>query len=435
MVKTAGNRLKLNNSLCNQGAVSARQTGALCAFLHAAGALASAALIVAACGGDNGDGGAPDAQTIDFDRRAMLTNLGENVLVPVYRDFDASIAALASGVDAYCAALESPDETARLAEAQDGWRAAMGHWQLAEVMLFGPAAMDANTLRDRIYSWPVTSSCAVDQEVMAVYEEPEGFDISTRLTNRRGLDAVEYILFAADLETTCPPQIEPEGWADLDQATRRGARCDFLQLVVADLGTQSATVLSAWEPEQGNYLGDLASAGLSGSSFASAHEAVNVVSDALFYLDTEVKDMKLGQPAGIVVNICNSVQEPCPDELESRFAYHSKDSIDANLRAFDMVFRGYSPGQDPQAPGTLGFEDFLTAAGADVLATNMTSGIIAAIAANEAIPDSLASALTTDYASVEAAYTSVKAVTDNLKSQFLTVLGLDLPDSAAGDND
>lgn len=372
---------------------------------------------------------------MEFDRRAMLANLGENIVLPTYRAFDAEVAGLSSSVGAYCAALGTPDEAPRLEDARAAWRATMSQWQVAEMMLFGPAAMDANTLRDRIYSWPVVSSCAVDQEVMLRYADPASYDISSKLTNRRGLDALEYLLFAPSLATTCPPQIEPAGWNELADADKLAARCGLAEDVVADLAQQSAAVLAAWEPAQGNYLSELVEAGNAGSSISSAQEAINIVSDALFYIDSEVKDMKLGQPAGIVVNICNVAQEPCFNELESPFARYSKDEVLSNLRGFEMVFLGHGPGQDPAAPEALGFDDFLLAAGADALASTMVADITQAIGATEAVPATFYDALTTDYASMVVAHTEVKDITDNMKSQFLTVLGLDLPDSAAGDND
>ena len=127
-----------------------------CAFVAVVAAIGWSAC----SGGQTGDDNGADARVIDFDRQAMLANLGENIVLPVYRNFDSSVGALVTEVDAYCAAIDTVDDFARLSAAQDAWRAAMSKWQLAEMMLFGPAAMDANTLRDRIYSWPVISSCA-----------------------------------------------------------------------------------------------------------------------------------------------------------------------------------------------------------------------------------------------------------------------------------
>lgn len=390
------------------------------------------ALFVGAC--DSGTPDGPERPLIEFDRQSMLHNLGENIVLPVYRVFDTEANALATGVTDYCAALGTEDEAVRLDEARARWRAAMDAWQMAEMMLFGPAAMDANTLRDRIYAWPVTSSCAVDQGVMLRYQDSAGYDVSAQLTNRRGLDALEYLLFAPDLDTTCAVLIAPAGWDELEDDVKRDARCRYAEAAAFDLVEQAAIARDAWEPDRGNYLAELSNAG-DRDTFASAHEAVNVVSNAMFYSDSEVKDMKLGQPAGIVINACNAVQEPCTSELESAFARRSKENVVANLRGFDMMFRGYGPGQSPDDATGLGFDDFLRAAGADELADTMIADIENALAAAQAIPGSLSEALAGDYQSVVDAHTSVKTVTDNLKSQFLTILGLDIPNSAAGDND
>ena len=131
------------------------------------------------------------------------------------------------------------------------------------------------------------------------------------------------------------------------------------------------------------------------------------------------------------MNRCNTVQTPCVEELESQHARHSGENIVANLQGLQMLYTGATPdGSDG-----LGFEDFLRAAGADQLADAMNSDITAAIAATQAIPSPMVDALTSDYDKVTAAHTAVKSFTDKLKSQFLTVLGLEIPDGAAADND
>jgi predicted lipoprotein len=310
----------------------------------------------------------------------------------------------------------------------------MTDWQVAEMMLIGPAAMNELTLRDRIYSWPLVSSCAVSQDVMLKRGNPD-YDIGAQLNNRRGLDALEFLLFTTSLDTTCPPQIEPAGWVDLSEAEKLAARCALAADAATDLAAQAQALVDAWDPARGNYLGDFSGAGTSGSSFASAQMALNVVSDAMFYLDSRVKDWKLAEPAGITLNSCNTVQEPCLAELESAFAHHSRENIVANLRGFAMLFRGNGLDQPPDMSDGLGFEDYLRAAGADALADAMAADLATAVSAAEALPGTLDQSLISDYPAVVEVHTRIKAVTDNLKSQFLTVLGLDIPDSAAGDND
>lgn len=389
------------------------------------------------CGGDDGGGnggGTPqaDARPPDaFDRQAMVAHLAEAVMLPTYEAFASRVGELGPTIDAYCAALGSEGEAAARAAAQASWRAAMLEWQAAEVMLVGPAAMGDRTLRDLIYSWPVTSTCAVDRDVAERHLDPEAYDIGSRLSNRRGLPALEYVLFSTSLEHTCPESSPPDGWDALAEAQRLQARCGFAQVAAGDLARQADAVVTGWRADGGDYVGQLAGAGQSGSDIESPQEAANLISDAMFYIDTETKDMKLGQPAGIADNSCAAVEEPCAQDLESRVSGHSKENVIRNLEAFRMMYSG----DVPPAEGGLGFDDFLVGLGAGELAEAMASDIDAAIAAAGAIPGTMEEALTSDRESVADAYGRVKAVTDALKSQFLTVLGLDIPDGAAGDND
>ncbi len=387
------------------------------------------------CSGDDGGGGdgtpQADARPPDtFDRQAMVAHLAEQVLLPTYEAFAGRAAELGPAVDAYCAALGGKQEAAARTAAQAAWRAAMLEWQAAELMLVGPAAMDDRALRDVIYSWPVTSTCAIDREVMERHLDP-AHDLSAELSNRRGLPALEYVLFAASLEHTCPVASPPEGWDALEDAMRAQARCGFAQAAAADLAAQADAVATGWRPDGGNYVGQLAGAGESSSDIGTPQEAANLISDAMFYIDTETKDMKLGEPAGIADNSCGAVEEPCADEIESRTSGHSKENVVRNLEAFRMLYTG----DRPPAGGGPGFDDFLVGLGASDVAEQMAADIDAAIAAAGGIPGTLEEALAADRESVVATYGAVKTVTDTLKSQFLTVLGLDIPDGAAGDND
>ena len=383
---------------------------------------------VVACGGGNGGGG--DAGGDGFDRQALLASWGEHVIVPVLRELDAAAGEMSVAVAAYCDAVGTGGEAAALEDARAGWRAAMVQVQLAEVMQIGPAAMNDKQVRSRIYSWPTVSSCAVDQDVETYRLDPGSYDISGRLNNRRGMDALDYVLHAPSLDHSCPDTIAPAGWNELADADRLAARCGYATVAAADVAATASALLQAWVPEGGNYLAELAAAGDSGNSFSSAQEALNVVSDAMFYVEVEVKDMKLAAPAGITDNSCGAIQEPCLAELESSFADHNKENVVANLRGFQMLLLGEGP-----AGGELGFDDMLVELGAPELAATMTADLEAAIAAAEAVPGTMGQALADDYEAVVASHTAIKLVTDNLKSQFVAILGLDIPDASAGDND
>lgn len=389
-----------------------------------------ASVAAAHCGDDGNPGASLDAAVDDFDRGALLSNLGENVLLPTYESFALSISDLVTDTDSYCSALGTADEVPAREAAQDAWKTAMVAWQLAEVMQIGLADDGDRGLHDLIYSWPVISACAVDQGVMARLNDPAAYDFPSSVSNRRGLDSIEYLLFYENLDSLCPPQIRPEGWDVLSADERRAARCGYTHAAASDLAAQGAALVEAWQPEGGDFLGELTTAGNGSQRFASENDAVNTVFGALFYIDTVTKDQKLAQPAGMALNACNVTSEPCLDELESMYAYHSKENIAANIEGFRMLFRGQSEdGQDGS-----GFDDFLAARDRADLAQKMDEALTTAAAAVDTMPGSLRDALQSDYSSVTAAHAAVKAVTDPLKIELPAALDL-IPPEAGGEND
>jgi uncharacterized protein len=396
----------------------------------AGSALALAGVVVVAACGDGGGQPRADARPPDsFDRRAMIEDLAGGVILPTYQAFAARTGELGTAIDAWCVDGGALDAASR-APAQDAWRAAMDEWQRAELSILGPLAMDTRTLRDLVYSWPITAVCAVDQDVAMLHADPDGYDIGSRGINRRGLDALEAILFRTSLDHACPSQAAPAGWNELDAATRAAARCAFGQVARADLARHAATLVTAWQPSGGDYLGQLVRAGESGSAFASPQEAANVISDAMFYLDSDTKDMKLAEPAGLSDKSSCGLGQPCPAELETPLADHGKQAILANLAGFRALMVGGRDGDDG-----LGFDDFLRGVDAAEVADRMMASLDAADAAVAAIPGGLNQAITAERDAVIAAHAAVKLVTDDLKTQFLTVLGLDIPDNVQTDND
>ncbi len=363
-----------------------------------------------------------------FDKHALLANLGERVVLATYREFASRVGDLALA----CSAWKASGASSERAVAQGAWKSAMSTWQRAELMQLGPAAPmslpGGKDLRDEIYSWPSVNACAVDQElVKAEYENEEVF--ANKLVNVRGLAALEHLLFDEDEENACAPQntINAAGtWSAIvpELSLRRAAYATTLAGLVA---SRAAALRDAWEPSAGDYLAELATPGQRYQ--ASAQEALNAVSDAMFYLDTETKDLKLAVPAGLAAE-CATVT--CPEKLELRESRHGEAALRENLLAFQLLFHG-GASFDEQA---LGFDDWLTAAGAGELSATMAADLAAALAAIDAIPGSdLEAALATEPKSLETAYGAVKKITDQLKTEFVTVLDLELPDAAATDND
>src|SRR4051794_19737140 len=86
-----------------------------------------------------------------------------------------------------------------------------------------------------------------------------------------------------------------------------------------------------------------------------------------------------------------------------------------------------SPGRPRREMGRRSMTSWAALGHADV-SERMLARLDASIAAANALPDSLITALTTDYDHVVATHRAVAAFTADLKSQFLTLLALEIPD-------
>jgi predicted lipoprotein len=377
-----------------------------------------------------GDGGSPDARQIDFDRAGLVDNIATNVIVPTYSQFLSDVDDLDAGIAAWCASLGGVDEDAMRTAAQVDYTAAMDTWQLAELMLIGPAHADGDALRDFIYSWEIVSACAVDQDVKLLLDDGAGYDISTRLTNRRGLDALEYILYTTDLASVCPPQAQPEGWDALADDAKKAARCAFAEVAVADVRTNAQSLVDAWAASGDDFHGELTMPG-AGRTFETIHQSVDAVFAALFYIDLETKDAKLAEPVGLLPTSCDTQDVPCAAEIESQYGRRSIGNISANLEGLDMMFAGRS------ADGTdgLGFDDFLRAADRDDLADKVAADIGTARTLIDGIGGTLHDALVDDVQGVVDSHAAVREVTNSLKGDVPSTLGLTVPAEAGGDAD
>lgn len=383
---------------------------------------AIALAILVGCGGPS----RPTDPNDGIDRTAILQHLSTNVLLPMQTEFVARVTPLPDAIASYCDALDSSLDASPDA-ARAAWRLAMDSWHRAEALLIGPAAMDNRTLGTQIYAWPLVATCRIDRDTASRFVDPASYDITTRLVNERSLATVEYLLHRTDPAHTCTTT--PAGWDSLGANLPR-ARCRLAEVISRDVVMYATVLETAWRPDGGDYGGELARAGQSGSSIPTRQEGINRISDSMFFVDRIVKDMKLGEAAGITLNACGSVGTPCLLEVEHVHADHATFAIRANLRALREAFTGTTPTTDGPA-----FDDMLSMIGHADVADRMTASLDAAIAAADELPASFLDALANDYGKVKAAHIAISVFTDDLKSQFLALLALDVPDDVASDND
>jgi len=252
-----------------------------------------------------------------FDQTQLLTNLSQNVIIPAYQSHLANVEILKVKVAGFTTALTVQS----LADAKSAWLTAALSWKRAEIFNFGP--VDDLSIETTMDFWPVSTTgienSVADYDGSSEYLEGIG-------SNKKGLAAIEYLLFHADAESVL---------TEFSDEKRR----EYLNLLSEDLTDQIDNLLQVWVT---SYVDEFA-ANTGNDSRASA---VLVANQLLILLD-EVKNSKLGAPAGAL-----SGSGPRPDLVESLFAGNSMEMIRANLDAIELVFTG--------GTGT-GFDDYLSA--------------------------------------------------------------------------
>lgn len=386
----------------------------------------------------------------DTDHSTLLATVSDNVIIPAYARFAETTAAWTednNAISDYCRVIGESSENTSLATAQQSWRDAMDEWQQIEAFQIGPITDNSNNLRQRVYSWPdFISTCTIDQNVVRA-ESSLDFDSVAR--QGRGLDALEYLLFNSELTHSCPSQItETQDWDARTENDRKQARCQYAELVAADIATSAQTLLSAWQAEGGNYRQSLIDSGSEGGAFESQTAALNALSDSLFYLDDWVKDAKLALPTGLSAS-CDSTT--CPEAMEAQYGDHSLATIKYNLVGFKDIFTGTAD----EESRNFSFDDLLFTKNFPEISDRVIENVDAALALIDEIPVSFSEGIDAienaadDSACINAAnnpdaaselhlcrlHGHIKRITDELKGDFLTVISLNLPSRVEGDND
>lgn len=375
-------------------------------------------LLLAACNGAK----QPKEPPKPGPRAALLEAAGECAL-GLYEEALATAKELETRSEAWAA-----DRTEEKRDAaRDAWDQAMSAWQKAELYRLGPAARPndpgAESLRDEIYAWPLLSRCKIEEQLVSkAYEAPT---FTTSLISARTLSAAEYLLFYTGTDNACGPKstINVNGtWAALSPEELQKRKADYLVAVAKDVVVKTKRLVDAWSPAGGNFQKEFAKAGQTSRTYRTETQALNALSHALFYVEIEVKDYKLGRP--LEIQVCPDGPGNCP--FESPWAKRSTQNVMDNLEAARGLFLGCGENNEGVA-----FDDWLVAAGHGDLAERMAEALTTADVAAQ----NIGGPVEEGGANSGSLYFAVKKFTDLLKTEFVSVLNLELPQTAEGDND
>ena len=370
----------------------------------------------------------------------LLNNLATNIFIPNYTNVADSAGALASesgALETYCSSIGTVNEAAALDDAQSAWRSVMADIQATELHAVGPATANGETLRKRMLSFSegALSTCGIDE--IAVLASESDFDISSRASNQLGMGAAGYLLFNENVNHSCSTLVPTTAdWNALSENDRKAARCEAAKVIVSDVKNAAEAIQTAWSSSGGNFIAEFTAEGTSG-------EYLQETSDALFYIEVGGKDKKLAIPLGLRTCTNNS----CPETVESKYSKNSLQNIRNNAVSFLEIFEG-GAGR--------GFDDVISEAGFSEVNQSMQTAVADVIAAIDSIGTPLYDqALSIDSSSKATSCTNafsnpgtmdadlpacslnglMKRITDLMKIDFVTIVGVNLPSGVQSDND
>ncbi|MBY0315299.1 MAG: imelysin family protein [Bdellovibrionales bacterium] len=383
----------------------------------------------------------------EFSEEKMLVNIGINIIAKNVREFNLQAALLKSRLSDYCDELENGVVNAASETAvKNQWTQAMLAYHLVDAAPIGPLTDNGRYYADNIYSWPFINTCSIDNDVatLALTKQQPLLTIN----NRKGLGALEYLLFTPPQSEKCnlkiPLNKNVVEWLKRTPQQRTKDRCDRALALADDVYQKSQELWAAWDPENANFTRTLVE-NSPGARYPSAKAAVNALTDSLFSIE-KIKDSKLGVPLGKNKKECIAAEQKCPDAVEHIWSGLAFPAISTQLAGFRAILYG-STNKSKKA---FGFDDYLATKGHPEVVAKMDSILLSNIDEVQKVSqqgnlweqilkmDVGACAATTIDNPVEPLchlYANIRSVANTFKIDVLTILSLDAPLTHQGDND
>lgn len=368
-----------------------------------------------------------------FTEAELINHLIDNIVLPKHQTVVTTVSQQTAAIDDYCLAIEQNSQiNEKKLTAQQAYAESFLAWQAIEQMQLEPLAGETVALRGKIYSWPNIDSCKIDNEIAfhnSGMLNGQTYSLASRPNDSKGLFAQEYLLFKSSTELSCTAESGLLiGWSNLPEQTKLARQCAFLKATQTELVNKINDWQAAWQQGENAYMNQLKN--------GDAQNAINVLGQALFYLDYQLKDVKLGCPLGSGPGDCPTSNHA--NLVESRYAKLNKQAMEQNLSAFYQLFTGATDSLAGDHEDALGFDDYLDAVGDKETSDKILQAITDAQATLATITTDLGTAISTnnqDYARYQTLQAQIKVATDLLKNEFSVSLAVDLPDTSAGDND
>lgn len=338
----------------------------------------------------------PDAPVDTFDRSAMLSNMGYNLIIPNYQSLKIS----ADSLQTLASQFVGNPTLMSLEALRDQLLQVHKDWVHCSVFEFGPAANVL--LRQSVNTFPADTSQIQNNIASGTWDLATAANIDAK-----GLPAFDYLMFRTDGNDAV---IMNSFTIDANAAARK----NYLAALALDLKTKVDQVLSGWEPTGGNYISTFIN-----STGTDVGSSLGFLVNQLNYDYEITKNPRIGIPLGK-----QTLNVPLPEKCENYYSGTSLEITIEHMAACRNIFSGTSrTGTDGS-----GLDDYLdhlnvqsNGTALSVAIKNKFGEIIAAL---QAIPGPLSDAVVNNDVPVETAYTKILECLVMLKTELPSALGI-----------
>lgn len=335
-----------------------------------------------------------------FDRKSMLTNLGNNVIIPSFDTFYQKSDLLDIAIAAYTADLKNEQ---KLVAVQLAWIEMAKAWKQASVFKQGPIedkfllsnidfSSKGSYLNVTLLEKAISDGTTIDN----AYIETKGATV-------KGIHAIEYLIFdKAKINANIIG-----GFTGIAGAKRTS----YLKALSVNLKNQAKIILDDWK---NGYV----------STFINAdnrdiNSSLGILSNKLIDLIYTVRDERMGAPKG---NRNGGV--PQPDLAESVVSESSILLITNELKGIENAFLG----RTPTGTDGIGLDDLLdkleAKSGDELLSKKIKNQFSLVYTKLNAIPKTLPIAVVDNKVEVQAAYDEIKRLQVMLEVDMINNLGV-----------
>ncbi|MCS6988974.1 MAG: imelysin family protein [Chloroherpetonaceae bacterium] len=332
-----------------------------------------------------------------FNRRAMLENYADNVIIPSFAELQGKTNALNDAVAEFA---QFPTES-RLLAARNAWEEAYLAWQFCNGFNFGPAQTSTGTLFQKAGVFPANAS-RIEEFIAA-----RNFD-NDLARDARGFNAIEYLLY----DTVATSQVV----AKFNNPDRR----QYLRTLAAELKANIDAVVAGWQTYRNEFVSR------NGTDVGSS---TSILFNEFVMSFESVKNFKLGVPLGRRPG----QTAPEPKRVEAFYSGKSIRFMREHLKAIEQFYYGIGR----NGADGIGFVEYLQSVpnGRQLVAQTEAQLAVVKNRLNALPPDErLSQLIVSNFALVDALHSELQRHTRFFKSEMASLLSLTITFSS-GDGD